>query len=291
MRSNDWGIIVDSRSPAGNGSHEGRGGIRSGPGRRLAASGLALVLATSLYACGVAQADEHTPATTPPSAPDTTTSAEATEGAVDVPETPSGAEGENGNTPAAGPTNRPAGPGTGENTQAALEPPAAPGRPTIVSPPSGGKPPVIRGTGTGEEQRSARAAVALNEIARPADGIEVTVREVRAVQSEGEVPGYRYGPAVVLKVSVRNATDAPISTLASTVTVEYGPDARPADLSPQAEDEPLPSEIAAGRTEVGTYTFLVPESGRDDMSVTVSYRAVDPAVVLEGPARLVGQIR
>lgn len=210
---------------------------------------------------------------------------------METPEATPEVEEDPGTTPTVVPTNTPADPDSGDGARAAPEEPTAPGRPAVVSPPGGGKPAVIRGTGTGEEQRSKQAAVALNEIARPADGVEITVREARAVQSAGEAPGYRYGPAVVLKVSVRNATGSAMSTIASTVTVEYGSDGRPADPSPQAVDSPLPAEIAAGQTATGTYTFLVPEAGRDDMAVTVSYRSTDPAVVLEGPARLIGQIR
>lgn len=158
-------------------------------------------------------------------------------------------------------------------------------RARVAPPAEPGQPAVVEGGGTGEEKRSTTATVALHQPARPAEGLEVAIASTKPVEAEGMGPGGMSGPALAVVVTVRNGTDAPVSTLGSSVTVEYGPEDLPAPPSRQRGDEALPHDVAPGRTVSGTYTFLVPEDARDDLQITASYRATDPAAVFAGPAR------
>jgi hypothetical protein len=261
-------MTCTSRSAGGSG--EGRPAPCSGSSlRRLGTGGLALVLAASLFGCASAD-DQGSPG--PQSA--AAASAEPADGTT--------ASGDG--TPADGTTGddstadaRDGGDGSGTEADPAdvfrAAGSAEPGRPAVVE-----------AGGTGEEKRTTAETVALDEPASPAEGLQVTVDSTEPVQAEGMGPGGMSGPAVAVVVTVHNTTDAPIETLGGTVTVAYGPDALPADPSLQAGDRPLPQVVAAGETVSGTYTFMVPEDQREDLVITASYRASDPAVVFTGGA-------
>ncbi|MFI7484352.1 hypothetical protein ACH9EU_18285 [Kocuria sp. M1R5S2] len=251
------------------------------PLRRFGTGGLALVLAASLYGCSSGEpGDPSEPAASTASAeqdgPAQADSGEDTGNgrAGEGPGSGKDAAGEDstGKDPAAGD----AGKDTGKDAAAKdrVAPPAEPGRPAVVE-----------DTGTGEERRATVKTVALDKPARPAEGLEITVSSTKPVDAEGMGPGGVSGPAIAVVVTVRNTTDAAVSTLGSTVTVAYGRDKVPASPSRQPGDDPLPREVAPGKTVSGTYTFLVPEDQRDDVVVTASYRATDPAAVFAGPAR------
>ena len=147
-----------------------------------------------------------------------------------------------------------------------------------------GEPASVEDSGTGEEERATIETVSLGEEAEPADGLEILVESTRSVTAEGMGPGGMSGPAIAVVVKVRNTTSSPISTLGSSVTVTYGSDDRPAAPSRQSDDVSLPVQIAPGKTVSGTYTFLVPEDQREDLVITASYRATDPAAVFSGRA-------
>lgn len=245
-------------------------------GRRIAISGLSVLLATSLYACAAAQADDAEPEATP------VPSAATVPGEAHAEQMPGRS------APGPSPTDDVVETDEQEKGPAGQDPPPPEDGPLVETRARDGRPAVVRGSGTGEEMRSTRAAVALDAVASPSAGVDVRIKELRTVESTGEAPGYRYGDAVVLVITVHNRTEATLTTLASDVLVEYGRDKRPADPSPQAGDSPLPDEISPGETGTGTYTFLVPADGRGNLSVTVAYRPIDPAVVLEGPVRPIG---
>lgn len=235
--------------------------------RRLGTGGLALVLAASLFGCASA-AEQGSPApqsgaaaSADPADGDTAsdddTSAEGTTGGDSTDDAQDGGSGTE------------ADPADVFRAAGSAEP---------------GQPAVVEGSGTGEEKRATAETVALDEPASPAEGLEITVDSTEPVQAEGMGPGGMSGPAIAVVVTVHNTTDAPVETLGGTVTVAYGPDALPADPSLQAGDQPLPPVVAAGETVSGTYTFLVPEDQREDLVITASYRASDPAVVFTGGA-------
>ena len=257
--------------PAGSEPTDGAAPRPVPPLRRLGAGGLAVVLAASLFGCaggGTGSPSDSGAATSASGAPaggEGTGPGEDRDGA---PQDASPAEG--------GAADRPAERVTQE---------AEDGQLRAMGPAEPGEPAVVEGGGTGEEQRSTTEPVVLDEPARPAEGLEITVGSTAPVQAEGMGPGGVSGPALAVVVQVRNTTDAPVSTLGSSVNVTYGSDDRPASPSRQPGDEPLPAEVAPGETVSGTYTFLVPEDQREDVVITASYRATDPAAVFAGPAR------
>lgn len=226
--------------------------------RRLGTGGLAVVLAASLYGCSTA--GEESPSASGASAG---TSASETDRAP-----------QEGTASAAGRGQKEASEASGDGAEAVQ----------VTLPAEPGEPAVVEGTGTGEEERATTETVSLDETVRPAEGLEITVDSTQPVQAQGMGPGGVAGPAIAVVVTVRNTTDATVSTLGSSVTVTYGPDDSPATPSRQPDDEMLPQEVAPGKTVTGTYTFLVPEDQRKDVVITASYRATDPAAVFAGQA-------
>ncbi|MFI7583322.1 hypothetical protein ACH9DO_05960 [Kocuria sp. M1N1S27] len=239
---------------------------RTAPGTawsRLGTGGLAVVLAVTLFGCTSAGTEE--------SPAQDNGSASATGSQNGSKEPGDGSAGENG--------------AAAEDEDAAEESEARAAeafRASGASEP--GEPAVVEDDGTGEEERATTETVSLGEEAQPADGLEIVVESTRPVTAEGMGPGGMSGPAIAVVVTVHNSTDAPVSTLGGSVTVTYGPDERPAAPSRQPDDISLPVEVAPGETVSGTYTFLVPEDQRDDLVITASYRATDPAAVFAGPA-------
>lgn len=227
-----------------------------------------MVLAASLYGCSSAEETDTSPEAQPSARSTAAAAGSATPAPAD-----DAASSAAGHVPAAGED--------GEGGAA----------PRIEAPSEPGAPAVVQDAGTGEEERSTVAVVALDEPAPAAEGLEVSIASAKPVEAEGLGPGGMSGPAIAVVVSVRNTTDATIATLGSSVTAAYGPEEQPADFSPQADDGRLPSEVAPGEAVSGTYTFLVPEDQREDVVITVSYRPTDPAAVFAGSALEIGADR
>lgn len=258
---------MTSTSRSGGAPDADRTVPRSGsPLRRLGTGGLALVLAASLYGC----ADAGTGSASAVEATTGTSGSGASAG-----ETPDASASED-----RGPDEAPEASDavSEEATDEAQEPVR------VAAPAEPGEPAVVEGGGTGKEERSTTETVALDEPVQPAKGLEIAVESTKAVQAEGMGPGGMSGPAITVVVTVRNATDSPVSTIGSSVTLTYGPDDRPGEPSRQPDDAGLPGEVAPGKTVSGTYTFLVPEDQREDVVITASYRATDPAAVFAGRA-------
>lgn len=283
-------------APGGNGG----GRTPASPLRRLATGSLALVLAASLYGCSSSAPGSPSasgePAPGGSGGPETRRAAPATgaaeqavdaagrrtgapEQAADVAAQQSGTAETRGGAPERGGSAAEGRSPSADREQGGTE------RVRVVPPAKPGQPAVVEGGGTGEERRSTTATVALDKPARPAEGLEITIASAKPVDAQGMGPGGMSGPGIAVVVTVRNATEAPVSTLGSSVTVTYGPQDQPAPPSRQRGEEALPNEVAPGRTVSGTYTFLVPEDARDDVQITASYRATDPAAVFAGSVR------
>lgn len=239
--------------------------------RRIGTGGLAVVLAATLYGCSSADTQEK-----PASEAGATSSSSSRDDSEGDTEGQDDAEGQDDGTAEDNGA-------TAEETAEEVEAEVAEAfRAAADAEP--GEPAVVEDAGTGEERRATAETVSLDEPASPAEGLEISIESTEPVQAEGMGPGGMSGPAVAVVVTVHNTTDAPVETLGGTVTVSYGPDALPADLSLQRGDQPLPDVVAAGQTVSGTYTFLVPEDQRESLTVTASYRASDPAVVFTSGA-------
>jgi hypothetical protein len=145
-------------------------------------------------------------------------------------------------------------------------------------------PPAQSGAGDGRDVRRTLPSVARNRAASPAAGLSVTLDGIRAIEADAQGPGMMAGPAVTVMVTVRNETGRQVRAPGGTMTVTYGPEDIPAELSQQPSDVPVPPSIEAGGTVQGTYTFLVPVDERNELTITFDYRASDPAVVFTGTA-------
>lgn len=144
--------------------------------------------------------------------------------------------------------------------------------------------PPVADTGDGREARRTLPPVARGRAASPIAGLSVTVDSIRATQSNAQGPGMVQGPAVTVTVSVRNETGRQVRAPGGTMTVTYGPEDTPAEFSPQPDEQPVPSVLEPGAQATGSYTFLVPEGERDELTITFDYRPSDPAVVITGAA-------
>ncbi|WP_424348210.1 hypothetical protein [Kocuria sp. CH-021] len=143
--------------------------------------------------------------------------------------------------------------------------------------------PPANDTGNGRESRRTLPPVARAKTVEPAAGLTVAVEEIRATASNALGPGMMSGPAVTVTVTVRNETGRPVRAPGGgTMTLTYGPEDTPADISPQQDDQAVPAVIAAGSEVSGSYTFLVPEDKRSELTITFDYRQSDPAAVFTG---------
>lgn len=241
--------------------------------RRIGTGGLAVVLAATLFGCASADTQQE---------PASATGAASSSGSQNDSEGQDGTEAQDGSEGQDGSEAQDGAPA--EETAEEVEARAAEAF-RAAGDAEPGEPAVVEDGGTGEERRATAETVSLDEPASPAEGLEISIESTEPVQAEGMGPGGMSGPAVAVVVTVHNTTDAPVETLGGTVTVSYGPDALPADLTLQRGDQTLPDVVAAGQTVSGTYTFLVPEDQRENLTVTASYRASDPAVVFTGGAK------
>lgn len=143
--------------------------------------------------------------------------------------------------------------------------------------------PPINDSGDGREARRTLPPVARSRAASPMTGLTVTLDSIRATESNAVGPGMIQGPAVTVTVTVRNETGRPLRAPGGGImTVTYGPENVPAGFSPQPDDQMVPPVIEAGEAATGTYTFLVPENQRSQLTVTFDFGPPSPAVVFAG---------
>lgn len=140
------------------------------------------------------------------------------------------------------------------------------------------------GAGDGREARRTLPPVAQGRAATPQNGLTVTVDEIRPVESDAQGPGMMGGPAVTVVVTVRNDTARQLRTPGGSMSLTYGPEDIPADFAPQPDDRPVPPVIEPGAEASGSYTFVLPEAQRDDLTITFNYSPANPAAVFTGSA-------
>lgn len=129
--------------------------------------------------------------------------------------------------------------------------------------------------------RTTAPPVELDQPAKPADDVTVSLSSITPIAGRASVPGEVEGPALRVKIAVSNrgSSDALSNTLI--VNLYYGPDRTPANIlvSPR---EDLPVSIAPGQSATGIYAFSVPEDARDEVVVEVDLALDLPVVVFEG---------
>lgn len=128
-----------------------------------------------------------------------------------------------------------------------------------------------------------QAPVPLDSPAAVAEGLTVSISEITSVDGVASGVGEVGGPSLKFTVSATNSgTDAvPLET--AVVDLTYGTNQTPSNELVSASI-PLPAEVGPGQVVTGTYVFVVPSESRDDVRITLDYRAGSPVAVFEGAA-------
>jgi hypothetical protein len=101
------------------------------------------------------------------------------------------------------------------------------------------------------------------------DDVQITVGKVQDRKVAAEQPGEIAGPAAVVPVTVRNASDQPFSLDGVVVTAFYNEDV-PGNETTAAPSDPLVGSLAAGKTAQGVYVFTVPREYASTLRIEVS---------------------
>lgn len=128
-----------------------------------------------------------------------------------------------------------------------------------------------------------QSPVPLDAPAVVTDGLTVTISEITSVDGVADGVGEVGGPSLKFTVTATNTGSDTLSLQTAVVGVTYGTTQTPANELVSAST-PLPAEVLAGQTATGTFVFVVPAELRDDVRITLDYRAGTPVAVFEGPA-------
>lgn len=115
------------------------------------------------------------------------------------------------------------------------------------------------------------------------DGLTVALSQIASVDGVANGVGEVGGPSLKFTVTATNTGSETVSLQTSVVGLTYGTNQTPA-IELQSAGIPLPAEVAPGQSVTGTFVFVVPTELRDDVRITLDYRAGTPVAVFEGPA-------
>jgi len=123
----------------------------------------------------------------------------------------------------------------------------------------------------------------LDDVVELDTGVRISVTEITGVTVEANTPGEVAGPAVAATVRFENDSGEPLDIGGAMVSLldAAGNVAAPTTSAPAA---PAFGTLDDGAEAEGTYVFLLPEDTRDDITLTVDYRAGAPVVVFHGAA-------
>ncbi|MFF2244499.1 hypothetical protein ACFVTM_10005 [Arthrobacter sp. NPDC058130] len=172
------------------------------------------------------------------------------------------------------------------------DPAAAAGGPVAAAKPSG--PPEVNPAPVDRKGKSDQELAAIAQpTAAPVEltakkavkgGVTATITEMTAVQGVATGIGEVAGPAVRFKITVVNATAAPLSLDRALVDVSYGKDDAPASQLSGPDPVAFPASVAAGATGVGVFVFAVPLDARDTVKVHFNLEAETPIATFAGRA-------
>jgi hypothetical protein len=120
---------------------------------------------------------------------------------------------------------------------------------------------------------------------KPSDngkGLVTEISRMRAVQGEAVQAGEISGPAVQFTLTLTNRTDAAVDLSLIAVNAYIGPNRTPAGGLVKPGGAPFEGTLAPGKHATGVYVFTIPEAQRRDVTLTVDYRAGQPAFVFRG---------
>lgn len=126
--------------------------------------------------------------------------------------------------------------------------------------------------------------VSLNETATVTDGITAEISSPEAVRGEALGIGEISGPSIRFTLTVHNGTKEPITTGSAVVTVRAGENDVPASSVSGPGVVLLPDTIAAGKSGMATYVYLVPVDQRSRVRINFNYDVDYPIAAFEGSA-------
>lgn len=128
------------------------------------------------------------------------------------------------------------------------------------------------------------SAVALDATAAASDhGVTAHLDTVKSTKGVAGAPGEVSGPAVLVKVTLRNTSGSAVDLSAASVTLTYGDDDTPGSPYLTMDDvSSLPASVGAGRSVSGTYVFAVPKADQEDVAIHVAISTDEPVIVFAG---------
>lgn len=126
------------------------------------------------------------------------------------------------------------------------------------------------------------APVAPDEPADNGDGLVAEIAAMKAVEGEAVQAGEIAGPAVQFTLRLTNDTDAPLDLGLIAVNAYIGAAKTPAGGLVKPGAAPFEGTLDVGESAEGVYVYSIPEGERGDVTVTLDYRAGQPAFVFRG---------
>lgn len=126
------------------------------------------------------------------------------------------------------------------------------------------------------------APVAPEEPSDNGSGLVARIAAMKAVQGEAVQAGEIAGPAVQFTLELTNDTGEAVDLGLISVNAYIGDDRTPAGGLVRPGGAPFEGTLDAGKSATGVYVYTIPESQRGDVTLTVDYRAGQPAFVFRG---------
>lgn len=114
------------------------------------------------------------------------------------------------------------------------------------------------------------------------EGLVAQITAMKAVQGEAVQAGEIAGPAVQFTLRLTNDTDAPIDLGLIAVNAYIGEGLTPAGGLVKPGAAPFEGTLDVGDSTEGVYVYSIPENQRENVTLTLDYRAGQPAFVFRG---------
>ncbi|GAB3598421.1 DUF4352 domain-containing protein [Microbacterium tumbae] len=122
---------------------------------------------------------------------------------------------------------------------------------------------------------------ALDETITLSTGMAVAVDSIETTTVTPETPGEYAGSAVIVRVSVKNGSDA-AQNIDSAVVMVVTDDGETGVATTAGPNRPLQGDVAPGASVEGSYVFMLdPAQGRA-VTVSVNYAAGEPVALFSG---------
>lgn len=126
------------------------------------------------------------------------------------------------------------------------------------------------------------APVAPDESSDSGEGLVAEITAMKAVEGEAVQAGEIAGPSVQFTLKLTNGTDSAIDLGLIAVNTYIGEERTPGVGLVKPGGAPFDGTLKAGDTAEGVYVYNIPESQRGDVTLTLDYKAGQPAFVFRG---------